>query len=367
MVIRKLSLRHYRNVPLASLHLEGRRQFLVGRNGQGKTNMIEAAGFLTALRSFRTSDSRLLIMHGQPEASIACEIDREGSGVESVTIRIRGDGKGLWRNDKRVTRLADHLGQFPTVVFSSEDLQLVRGMPALRRRWLDLTLCAMDPAYLAALQAYTGALAARNSLLRRRDPGVSAQVVAFEQALAPSGAKVISLRQRGVAELAEEMRTAYARLSDGADEASLAYEPSCEATSGDELLGLLAAGRNRDLQMGTTLVGPHRDDIRFDVRGAHARDFASEGQQRSTVLALRLAQASWFQRQCGVRPVLLADDVLGELDGGRRSSFWSCLDPDSQVIATGTRLPDASLGEWQVFSVAEGLFSSETGGMEAAD
>lgn len=365
MIIRRLTLRHFRNVPLAALGLEGTRHFLVGANGQGKTNLLEAAGFLTALRSFRTSDSRHLIMQGQPEAAIACVVEREGTGSEAVTIRIRGDGKGLWRNERRVVRLADHLGQFPTVVFSSEDLQLVRGAPQLRRRWLDLTLAAMDPEYLAALQAYTGALAARNSLLRRRAGG-TAELEAFERALAPAGARIVALRAAGVAELAAEMAAAYGRLCEGTEEATLAYAPSADASTCDGLLALLAAGRPRDLQMGTTLAGPHRDDLRLGVRGADAAAFASEGQQRSAVLALRLAQAAWFHRRSRVRPVLLADDVLGELDAGRRARFWAALDPESQVIATGTQRPDASLGAWQVFSVEGGAFSPEAGPMEAA-
>lgn len=364
MVIRKISLSHFRNVRLAALALDGRRQFLVGRNGQGKTNLIEAAGFLTALRSFRTTESKHLIQHGEAEAAIAVHVDREETGAESVTIRIRGDGKGLWRNEKRVTRLADHLGHFPTVVFSSEDLQLVRGVPGLRRRWLDLTLSAMDSVYLSALQAYSGAVAARNNLLRRRDPALNAQIAAFEQAMAPAGAKVVALRAAGLSGLAGELREAYRGLCGGGEEASLEYEPSCPETSAEGLLGALAASRPRDLQAGTSTLGPHRDDLRLEVRGRGARDFGSEGQQRSAVLALRLAQASWFRRTCRVMPVLLADDVLGELDGARRQSFWSALDPQAQVIATGTRVPED--GDWQVFSVAEGEFHPESGSMEAA-
>ena len=365
MLIRKLTLRHFRNVELATLRLEGGRQFLVGRNGQGKTNLIEAAGFLTALRSFRTPESRHLIMHGRPEAGIAFELEREGSGKEAVTVRIRGDGKGLWHNERRVPRLADHLGQFPTVVFSSEDLQLVRGAPALRRRWLDLTLSAMDPGYLSALQAYGAALAARNSLLRRREAGAAGELAAFERALAPAGSRIMASRAAGVAELGAAMGEAYGRMCAGADEASLGYEPSCAAASAEGLLAELGAGRARDLQAGVTLSGPHRDDIRFEVRGSAARDFASEGQQRSAVLALRLAQAAWFRARSGVTPVLLADDVLGELDDERRGRFWSALEPGAQVIATGTR-PPSGLGAWQLFSVADGAFSPEAGGMEAS-
>ena len=121
------------------------------------------------------------------------------------------------------------------------------------------------------------------------------------------------------------------------------------------------------MQFRTTLVGPHRDDFRFTVRGTMARDYASEGQQRSLVLALRLAQAAWFHERSGVRPVLLADDVLGELDPKRRRRFWSAIDPESQVIATGTRLPAAELGTWQVFEVADGNFSEKVADAEVRE
>jgi len=365
MLIRKLTLRHFRNVPLAALSFSGRRQFLVGPNGQGKSNLLEAAGCLTALRSFRSADSSLLVMHGQHEAGVACEVEREGSGPERVTIKIRRDGKELWHDEKRVSRLAEHVGRFPTVVFSSQDLQLIRGAPALRRRWLDLTLSAVDPEYLGALQAYSRALSERNSLLRRPDPAAVGQLTAFDRTLAPEGARIVAIRARWIAELAREMAEAYGRLCGGTEAAGLFYVSALQGLSGEDLLALLESGRGRDLRAGTTLTGPHRDELRFDVRGSDAREFASEGQQRSVTLALRLAQASWFHRRSSVRPVLLADDVLGELDRGRRNRFWAALDTEAQVIATGTQAPDTDLGEWQVFSVAEGVFSPEPGGMGA--
>lgn len=367
MLIHTLTLRHFRNASFAALEFLGPRQFLVGRNGQGKSNLLEAAGYLTALRSFRTTDSRHLIMRDQAEAAIACEVEREDAGTERVTIKIRRDGKELWRGDERVTRLADHVGRFPTVVFSSQDLQLIRGAPALRRRWLDLTLAAMDPVYLDCLQAYNRALAARNSLLKRPDGGAVRELPAFDRTLAPAGARLVALRAEGIAALGPEMEASYQRLCGDAETATLRYEAAPGGASGDELLAVLEAGRARDLQAGMTLSGPHRDDIGFVVRGMDAKDFASEGQQRSAMLALRLAQAAWFQRRSRVRPVLLADDVLGELDPGRRLQFWGAIDPQSQVIATGTEGPDPALGDWQVFTVAEGSFSRDTGAMGAAD
>ena len=365
MLIRKLTLSHFRNVRLASLAFSGTRQFFVGANGQGKSNLLEAAGCLTALRSFRTPDARNLVMHDSPEAGIACEVEREDAAMGRVTIKIRREGKELWYGDKRVSRLADHVGRFPTVVFSSQDLQLIRGAPALRRRWLDLTLAAMDAAYLKALQDYARALAGRNSLLRRQDADVARELIAFERVLAPAGAAIVALRRERIDELAAEMGKAYARLSEGAEDASLRYKTALGGATAESLAALLESGRARDVQAGTTLTGPHRDDLVFDVGGADAGDFASEGQQRSVMLALRLAQAAWFHTSCRVRPVLLADDVLGELDPGRRERFWSALDPESQVIATGTSRPDPVLGPWQVFTVAAGSFEPDPRGMGA--
>src|SRR5262249_20736887 len=150
----------------ASLEFFGRQQFLIGSNGQGKTNLLEAAGFLTALRSFRTTDHKLLVGHGHSTAAVACMLEHERQGETQVTIKIHPDGKELWCDQTRVARLADYLGQFPTVVFSSQDLQLVRGAPAGRRRWLDLTLAAMSPDYFRTLQTFTRALAERNALLK---------------------------------------------------------------------------------------------------------------------------------------------------------------------------------------------------------
>lgn len=358
MRLRKLTLRHFRNVGFAALEFSGRQQFFVGANGQGKTNLLEAAAFVTALRSFRTTESKLLVGHGQHTAAIACVLDHERRSETHVMIKLRRDGKELWCDQERITKLGDYLGLFPTVVFSSQDIQLVRGPPAPRRRWLDLTLAAMDPRYLQVLQTFTRALAERNALLKS-SRGTAAEFEGFEATLAPAGAELIALRDAGLRALGSALQSAYARLVDDAEPASLVYEPSFAEHSADAFRARLQAGRARDAQFRSTLVGPHRDDFHCTVQHTAAKDFASEGQQRSLVLALRLAQAGWFQAKSGIRPVLLADDVLGELDPVRRRRFWGSIDPESQVIATGTHLPDAELGAWQVFEVAQGAFAEK--------
>jgi DNA replication and repair protein RecF len=357
MRLRKISLHHFRNVGFAALELKGRQQFLVGANGQGKTNLLEAIGFLTALRSFRATDNKVLIGHGQATAATACILDHERLGETHVTIKLRPDGKEVWCDQTRITKLGEYLGKFPTVVFSSHDTQLVRGAPALRRRWLDLTLSAIDPDYFRALQAYTRALAERNALLKTGRPA-SGELDAFEQALVPAASEVIRLRSAGVQQLGAALRTIYASLVEGGEDAAIAYQPNFADTSIEALRARFEASRARDSQFRATLIGPHRDELQFTVKHTAAKDFASEGQQRSFVLALRLAQAAWFRERSRVRPVLLADDVLGELDAMRRARFWAAIDPESQVIATGTHLPDQADGlvgrDWQVFDIADG-------------
>ncbi len=356
MRLRQLTLTHFRNVSFAALALEGRQQFLLGANGQGKTNFLEAAGFFGALRSFRTSDAKLLIAHGQPEAALAAEFEHEQLGDTRVTIRLRRDGRELWWDQTKITRLADHVGKFPVVVFSSQDQLLVRGAPSVRRRWMDLTLASVDSGYLLALQAYAKALAARNALLKRgtADPR---ELAAFEHAMAPAAAELITRRTASFQALASVVATTYGRVADAGEPAGLVYEPDHAEATAESLLARWEKQRARDLQFRTTLHGPHRDDFSLTVRERPAREFGSEGQQRALVLALRLAQAAWFHERSGIRPVLLADDVLGELDPVRRRRFWSAIDPEAQVISTGTMLPESDLGAWQIFDVHQGVFT----------
>lgn len=347
-----VTLQHFRNLPLVQVAFAGRRTFLLGANGQGKTNFLEALGYVTALRSFRGAEPRSLVALGQKQAGLGFAVEHETFGASRLTLTFGADGRTVEWEQGKVTRLADFIGRFPTVAFSSQDNQLLRGSPSLRRRWLDLTLAAMDGAYLAALQGYTRAVAERNMLLKQgaRDAAV---LEAFEHEAAGHAVALVAARAAGVQILSGLFCAAHARLVPEGEQAGLVYAPDTAAATRADFAAALARARPRDLILKSTERGPHRDDVEFLLNGRPAKLFASEGQQRCLVIALRLAQAAYFKARGGVEPVLLCDDVLGELDPDRRRRFWAALDGNPQVVATGTSRPDDEAA-WQVLRVEAG-------------
>jgi len=351
--LRRIRLQNFRNIAAAEIEFSGSRSFLIGSNGQGKTNLLEALGYVSALRAFRPGGNRVLIREGENEAALGYSFQHERLGTGEVTIRIRPKGKAVELDRSPVKRLSDLIGRFPTVLFASDDVQLVRGSPALRRRFLDLHLASLDAAYLDGLQRYFRALGQRNRLLKSGAP--ARELAAFEQQLAPAAASLIRTRRAGLETLQTGMQRFFAGLTAGADAATLEYRADVEGDSRD-LLATWLRQRERDARLKATEHGPHRDDWVLRIRGREAALFASEGQQRALVLALRFAQLADAREQSGLMPVVLADDVLGELDPERRGRFWSLLDPEVQLLATGTQIPDDDSAEWQQIRVKDGQF-----------
>jgi DNA replication and repair protein RecF len=352
MKLRQIRLQDFRNIATASLRCAGDRIFLLGANGQGKTNLLEAIGYVSALRAFRPGDNRVLIREGVSEAALAYELDHERLGRSEVMVRIRPRGKEASFDGTPVRRLADLIGRFPTVLFATEDILLIRGAPVARRRWLDLHLASLDANYLAALQTYHHALEQRNQLLKRQAPAT--ELAAFEHQLAPAAATLVGQRRRAVTELAALAGVSFGALTGGADSAGLCYAADTEPVDGPAFLQLWEQQRARDLQYGATQRGPHRDDLELKINGRAAALYGSEGQQRALVLALRFAPLRDARARTGLAPVVLADDVLGELDPARRACFWSALDADLQLFATGTTAPAEDLARWQIVQVRAG-------------
>jgi DNA replication and repair protein RecF len=332
-----LDVQDFRNMPLASLRIGEGPLFILGGNGRGKTSILEALGLVSALRSFRCSDSRAMIRHGTRQARVICTLEQEREGGLSVDISLRSGGKAVSVDGNPLDRLADLMGRFPSVPLSSQDIQLLRAGPQCRRRFMDMMLAGAAPSFFDALRRYTRALKERNSLLRTG--AGDAELSAFEQPLSCAAQELVGARATALAQLAPLLRETYASMAPSSEEPGLAYRPDLPGDSAEGFARSFAESRARDLARGSSCIGPHLDDFDLLIKGRPARDYASEGQQRGLVLALRLAQSRWLETRTGIVPVILADDIIGELDPVRRAAFWDCLDGGSQVIATGTEAP----------------------------
>ncbi len=366
MKLENLRISKFRNADFASLNFTGTKTFFFGENGQGKTNLLEALSLLTALRSFRTRDARQLVFHGENQALIALSLAHEIEGKTELILKISAAGTKSVElgSGTPIIKMSEFVGRFPTVVFSSDDILLIRGAPTLRRRWFDVLFSALDSAYLLSLQRFYKALESRNKILKSRENlSETAKIScrAFEKILAETGAFLQSARERGIAELNEEFSKIAEKILDvPAASPRIFYASNLNISGGvPEFEKFFESTRNADKILGSTQKGIHRDDYSFKIFGKNAADFASEGQQRGIALALSLAQLSLFRKKSKIAPIVLADDVLNELDPKRRENFWREIGDDFQILATGTTLPkDAK--NWQIYAVKNGTYEEWT-------
>jgi DNA replication and repair protein RecF len=306
---------------------------LIGENAQGKTNLLEAVYLVATLRSFRGVGGAQMIRHGQRGYFVGAAII--ATDRHQVKMYWSPDERRLDLDGRPVRRLGDYLGTLRAVVFCTEDLQLVKGTARVRRRFVDLLLSQTQPGYLAWLQRYMQTWRSRNALLRRRDTDEAA-LESFSHELVRSGNELIRLRREMIPRLSPLARLAFRRIAPSTEELALEYAPSVQADFAIEL----AQSRRREETVRSTLVGPHRDDMRLLVNGQCAARFASEGQKRTVAIALKMAQAEYVAGIQGTPPLLLIDDVMGELDQKRRAGFLPLLqrmhEKHGQVFMTCT-------------------------------
>ena len=362
-----LQLRHFRNIEQLELAFEAPRLLLVGANGQGKSNLLEAVELLGSLRSHRTSRDQDLIRHGEQRANLqalGCDGDRL-----QLELRQRG-GRQASRNGKVLQRQHDLLGSLRCVGFSTLDLELVRGEPATRRHWLDRVVLQLEPVYAELLGRYTRLLRQRTQLLRRGLGGAVRDELldAFDLQMALVGTRVHRRRQRALERLAPLAAGWQNRLSDGRERLRLHYRSGTrlDGEAGVEteeeiwrqkLLTQLASQRAEELRLGQCAVGPHRDEVELLLGDQTARRYGSAGQQRTLVLALKLAELELVRQVVGEPPVLLLDDVLAELDPQRQQLLLEAVGDGHQCLVSTTHL-GAFTGDWrqdcQVVTMREG-------------
>jgi DNA replication and repair protein RecF len=331
-----LRLRDFRNYTRLDADFAPGFHLLLGDNAQGKTNILEAVYLLATLRSFRGVGGAQMIRHGQKGYFIGGSV--VGQGEHEVKIYWSARERKLALDGQPVKRLGDYLGTLRAVVFCTEDLHLVKGTARARRRFLDLLLAQTQPAYLSLLQRYMRAVRARNALLKHSRPGGTdeATLDSFSRELVELGNQLIRMRTELAPKFSPLARLAYRRISNNAEELRIEYQPSVKKDFAVEL----AQSRNRERTYRSTLVGPHRDDLQLLFNGKSAAQFGSEGQKRTLAIALKMAQAEYLTGIHGSAPVLLIDDVMGELDVKRRSGFLPLLEQarktSGQVFMTAT-------------------------------
>jgi DNA replication and repair protein RecF len=328
-----LRLRDFRNYARLDADFSPGFHLLLGENAQGKTNILEAVYLMATLRSFRGVGGAHMIRHGHAGYFVGGKVIGRGEHEIKMFWSLRE--RSLSLDGRPVKRLTDYLGSLRAVVFCTEDLQLIKGTARTRRRFLDLLLSQTSSAYLPLLQRYAQTLRARNALLKRSMPDEAA-LESFSRELVRTGEEIIRWRRELTPKLSPLVRLAYRRVSHDAEELRIEYRPGVKNDFAVEL----AQSRSREQTYRATLIGPHRDDLELLLNEKSASQFGSEGQKRTLAIALKMAQAEYLAGIHGAPPVLLIDDVMGELDEKRRSGFLPLLEraheSRGQVFMTAT-------------------------------
>jgi DNA replication and repair protein RecF len=354
----RLSLRGFRN--LEPLHFTPGPRFNVvhGDNGQGKSNLLEAIDYVATLRSFRGAAADDMIARGTETAELLAEVYAEPvPHVARITLSTRAQ-RAVQLDGKRPRSRSAYVGTIPLVLFHPGDMQLVSGSPELRRTFVDRLIEQIDPVFASTADAYERALRSRNRMLKAEPVDVHA-VTAYDELLASAGAVLGQARRRLIDEIAPRVTAACADIGGEPARLAMRYEPRCEPTV-DALRTALQTSLDKDLARTFTAEGPHADDIGFYLDGTAAKRYASQGQQRSIVLALKVAELAELERRSSKSPILLLDDVSSELDRGRNKRLFELLSALGNQVFLTTTQPELILidGDRLDFRVERGAIKS---------
>ncbi|MFN8034748.1 MAG: DNA replication/repair protein RecF [Acidimicrobiia bacterium] len=348
MRVRRLWLEDFRCYERLELELPAGFTVVVGANGMGKTSLLEAVWWTSTTKSFRGVPDAALVRSGCDRAIVRAEVERTDREV-LVEAELRAGGRNrVLVNRQPLTRSRDLLGNLRVTVFAPDDLQLVKGGPIERREYLDDLLVAMAPRYDAARTDYERVLRQRNTLLRQgaHDEAARVTLEVFDEQLAAAGAELVRGRLRLIDRLTPVVERSYDDLAGRGAEIRTEYvadwsdELGADADVRDQLLRALAAKRRQELDRGVTLAGPHRDDWRLVLGGLDARTHASQGEQRSLALALRLGGHRITTDLGDEPPVLLLDDVFSELDATRAGALLRNLPSGQTIVTAAGQVPD---------------------------
>ncbi len=341
MVIKQLSLKNFRNYENEQICFSDGINILTGSNAQGKTNCAEAIFYLCTGYSPRANKDKLLVRFGQETGEI-CGTATSIYGDVSVRIAFNKlDKKSIYINQIQVLKVGELLGNIHSVFFNPAELKLVQESPEDRRRFMNVSLSQMNKNYFYALQRYNKILSQRNNLLKDPDKDLIRETLPiWDEQLSKQAGKIIKCRNDFLTEILPIAKEKHALLSSGKEELEMKTESGYYGSEEEIAYALkqdLKTGLERDMRLGFTSIGPHRDDIKFSLNGDDVRVFGSQGQQRTVALALKLAEAEIFYKRFNEYPILILDDVLSELDKKRQRQLLSAV-KGMQTIFTATSI-----------------------------
>ena len=321
MILEKLSLINYKNIPTAALELSSKMNCFIGHNGVGKTNVLDAVYFLSFCHSATNPVDSQVIRHNQDfmmlEGVYSMENEKPEADSEELTISCgmkRGTKKHFKRNKKEYKRLSEHIGLIPLVMVAPDDTLLIEGGSEERRRLMDVVIAQQDRLYMESLNRYNKALAQRNTLLKQdEEPDIDVMAL-FEEQMAAEGERIFHRRTAFVEELIPLFQSFYERISGGREQVSLSYQSHCQR---GPLLEVIQRDRFKDRAIGYSLHGVHRDDLEMLLDGHPMKRVGSQGQLKTYVIALKLAQFELLKHSMPTEPILLLDDIFDKLDAER--------------------------------------------------
>jgi len=338
MYISHLSAHDFRNLAIEEIELAQGINILHGNNAQGKTNFLEAIYFCAFVRSLRASSDKELINFNATTAKIRTNLVR-GASTQTIDAYIEKNGsrtiKSISINRVPVRHMKDLLGRLLVVMFTPEDLRLIKSSPSERRRFMDMEICQLSNVYYSDLREYHRVLKQRNALLKilQKDKSQTDSLEAWDEQLEKYGVRIIKTRTAFIEKLSGISKEIHANITQSTESLEIVYNPNI--TDAENYLRELNRSRKRDMIQGSTSCGIHKDDLTFIVNGVPARNFGSQGQQRTAALSAKLAEIEIIKQSTKETPVLLLDDVFSELDSGRQKFLLSQIS-DIQTLITCT-------------------------------
>ena len=362
MHINEIELKDFRNYKDIKISFSKDMNIFIGENAQGKTNLLEGIYFNSMAKSFKSYRDRDVIRFGEEFCRIRTSVNYEEDD-HNIEIVINKEGKKAVKVDGvRIKKSSELLNGINIIIFSPEDLRIVKDEPSVRRNFIDRELCQIRPGYLNEINKYRRALQQRNAYLKE-EVVVEDVLSVWDEELIASGSRVIRMRREFIKKLQKISGEIHSSISGGREELKIEYETDIDSPGKEEELfrSILIRERNKDRHYRVTGKGPHRDDIKIIAEGRELKKSGSQGQQRTAALALKLSEIRIVEEECGEKPVLLLDDVLSELDKERQRYLINNLG-ESQMFITTTELIDSvekSLPEGKIFRIKRGEVEEE--------